>query len=105
MKKNVIIFPKMVRRLAALGERLKLARKRRNLSMVLMAERIGVSRATLYKIEKGDPSVAMGHYAATLHVLGLESDLEALATDDELGRRLQDAELLSRGASRGARGA
>lgn len=101
MKKTALLFPKMARRLAAFGERLKLARKRRKISMVRMAERVGVSRATLYKMEKGDPSVAMGHFAAALGVLGLESGLDALAGDDELGRRLQDVELLSRGPRRG----
>ena len=101
MKKSPLLFPKMARRLSAFGERLKLARKRRKISMVRMAERVGVSRATLYKMEKGDPSVAMGHYAAALRVLGLETDVDALAGDDELGHRLQDAELLSRRRSEG----
>jgi transcriptional regulator with XRE-family HTH domain len=101
MKKNVLVFPRLARRFSALGERLKLARKRRNLTTSLLSERAGVSRATLYKIEKGDPSVAMGYYAAVLDVLGLESELDHLAQDDELGRRIQDAKLLTRGVRRG----
>jgi transcriptional regulator with XRE-family HTH domain len=101
MKKNVLVFPRLARRFRDLGERLKLARKRRHLTTSLLSERAGVSRATLYKIEKGDPSVAMGYYAAVLDVLGLESELDLLAKDDELGRRLQDAELLTRGVRRG----
>ncbi|HAS83411.1 MAG TPA: transcriptional regulator [Verrucomicrobia bacterium] len=100
MKKNVLVFPRMARRFNALGERLKLARRRRHLTAVLLSERAGVSRATLYKIEKGDPSVAMGYYAAVLDVLGLESELDLLAKDDELGRRLQDAKLLARDVRR-----
>lgn len=101
MKKNVLVFPRLARRFRDFGERLKLARKRRHLTTSLLSERAGVSRATLYKIEKGDPSVAMGYYAAVLDVLGLESELDLLAKDDELGRRLQDAELLARSARRG----
>lgn len=101
MKKDVLVFPSMYRRFRALGERLKLARKRRNLTATLLSERAGVSRATLYKIEKGDPSVAMGYYAAVLDVLGMEAELDLLGKDDELGRRLQDAELLARGVRHG----
>lgn len=101
MKKNVLVYPRLARRFRDLGERLKLARKRRHLTTSLLSERAGVSRATLYKIEKGDPSVAMGYYAAVLDVLGLESELDLLAKDDELGRRLQDAELLARSVRRG----
>lgn len=101
MKKSVHLFPRLKREMSALGERLKLARKRRRISAVLLAERAGISRATLLKIEKGDPSVAMGNYAAVLSVLGLSEDLGRLAVDDVLGRRMQDAELL--GADSGGR--
>ena len=100
MKKTAIIFPRLARRLRAAGERLKLARKRRNITTVLLAERAGISRATLYKIEQGDPTVSLGHYAAVLDVLGLGSELDLLAKDDELGRRLQDAALLARSGKR-----
>ena len=59
-----------------------------------LAERAGISRATLVEVEKGSPSVAMGIYAAVLHALnGMDSDLLLLAKDDELGRKLQDLEL------------
>lgn len=52
-----------------MGEQIKLARLRRNLSVDLTAERAGISRATLWKVEKGDPSVAIGIYASVLHAL------------------------------------
>ena len=72
------------------GERLRTARLRRRLSTVLFSERMGISRDTLNRLEKGDPTIALGTYVRALRVLGLEKDLDALARDDELGRKLQD---------------
>jgi transcriptional regulator with XRE-family HTH domain len=86
-------FPAQRRQLAAFGERLRLARKRRRLSAVLMAERVGVSRDTLNRVEKGDPAVSLGTYLRVLRVLGLDPDMDLLARDDVLGRKLQDMEL------------
>jgi transcriptional regulator with XRE-family HTH domain len=79
--------------MAALGQRMKLARLRRSLSSVLFAERVGVSRDTLHRLEKGDPTIALGTYLRALRVLGLEKDIDAVARDDELGRKLQDLNL------------
>ncbi|MFO1468087.1 MAG: helix-turn-helix domain-containing protein [Steroidobacteraceae bacterium] len=79
--------------LAALGERLRLARKRRKFSVATVAIRSGISRTTLYNVEKGNPAVTLGTYARVLAVLGLEKDLERVAADDVLGRRLQDLAL------------
>ena len=81
------------RQLESLGERLRLARKRRRISTVLMAQRVGVSRDTLNRAEKGDPAVSLGTYLRVLRVLGLDSDLDHLAADDALGRKLQDLAL------------
>ena len=81
-------------KLEELGHRIKLARKRRNLTATQVAERAGVARSTLYLIEKGDASVAMGSYFNVLRVLGLQNDILKLGADDELGRKLQDIELL-----------
>lgn len=77
----------------ALGERLRLARLRRKLSTVLMAERMAVSRDTLNRLEKGDPNVALGTYLRALRVLGLDADLDLVAKEDPLGRKLQDLQL------------
>ncbi|CAE6809324.1 helix-turn-helix transcriptional regulator [Paraburkholderia domus] len=77
----------------ALGERLKLARLRRELPTVLFAERLGISRDTLNRLEKGDPNIALGTYMRALRVLGLDKDMDAVARDDELGRKLQDLKL------------
>ena len=90
------ILPVTEKILQTMGEQIKLARLRRNISAELVAERAGISRATLWKVEKGDPSVAMGTYAAVLHALNpLDEDLLLVAKDDELGRQLQDLNLLT----------
>ncbi len=83
--------------LSQMGEQIKLARLRRQIPADLVAERAGISRATLWAVEKGTPTVAMGTYAAVLHALnGLDRDLLLIAKDDELGRKLQDLNLLTR---------
>jgi len=88
------ILPRLEKLLAQFGENLKLARLRRKLTTQQVAERAGITRTTLWQVEKGAPHVGMGAYAQVLFVLGMEKDLLKLATDDELGRRLQDAELV-----------
>lgn len=92
--KKQTIFPKYNLVLEKMGENIKIARKRRKLTTMQVAERAAISRSTLYLIESGNPSVAMGAYFNVLRVLGLQDDFLKLATDDELGRRLQDLELL-----------
>lgn len=77
-----------------MGENIKLARKRRKQTVVQIAERADIVRTTLYQIEKGNPSVAIGAYFNVLRVLGVQDDFLKLAADDELGRKLQDLELL-----------
>jgi transcriptional regulator with XRE-family HTH domain len=80
--------------LIALGLRLRLARERRKLGTEVFAERVGVSRETLRRLEKGDASIAMGTFLRALRVLGLDKDIDKLAADDVLGRKLQDIQLL-----------
>ncbi|MBS6713433.1 MAG: helix-turn-helix domain-containing protein [Ruminococcus sp.] len=95
-KKSVVLMPKTLEILKTMGEQIKLARLRRRLPADLVAERAGISRATLWSIEKGAPSVSIGMYAAVLHSLNnMDSDLLKIAKDDELGRKLQDLELLT----------
>ncbi len=79
--------------MTSLGSRLRLARLRRKISTVQMAERMAVSRDTLNRLEKGDPAIALGTYLRALRVLGLDRDLDLLAQDDTLGRKLQDLAL------------
>ena len=89
--------------LSDLGERLRLARKRRKLSNAAVAQRAGISRTTLYKVEAGDPTATLGSYVRVLTVLGLEGDLHKLAEDDKVGRKLQDQTLDSPSVRRGSR--
>ena len=79
---------------------MRLARERRKLGTELFAERVGVSRETLRRLEKGDASIALGTFLRALRVLGLDRDIDLLAADDELGRKLQDIELLGNRLSR-----
>lgn len=95
-KNKIVILPKIKRILAEMGENIKLARLRRKLSAEQVAERAGISRPTLVSIEKGSSTVSMGAYAAVLHVLGQEADLKQVALDDILGRKLQDAAILTK---------
>ena len=88
------LLPRLTKILEELGENIKLARLRRKLSAGQVAERAGISRSTLWQIEKGLPNVSMGYYAQVLFVLGLEKNLSNMVADDVLGRKLQDAEIL-----------
>lgn len=91
------VLPATEEVLKIMGERIKLARLRRNLSAELVAERAGISRASLWKVESGNPACAMGIYAAVLHALNnMDRDLLLVAKDDEMGRKLQDMNLLTR---------
>lgn len=92
--KKHVLFPKHLKIMEQLGENIKLARKRRKLTTVQVAERADIDRTTLYQIEKGNPRVSMGAYFNVLRVLGLQDDFLKLAADDEFGRKLQDLELL-----------
>jgi len=92
-KKSAILLPKTRQILETVGEQIKLARLRRKFSGEIVAERAGIGRNTLISIEQGKPSVSIGHYLNVLKVLGLESDFLTLAKDDNLGRKLQDAQL------------
>ncbi len=96
-KKSVELLPSTMEILSTMGEQIKLARLRRNLSVELVAERANISRATLWSIEKGSPSVSIGNYAAVLHAINnMDSDLLLIAKDDELGRKLQDLKLTTK---------
>lgn len=96
-RKGATVLPQTQKILTQMGEQIKLARLRRNLSAELVSERAGISRATLWNVEKGSPSVAIGIYAAVLHSLNnMDNDLLLVAKDDALGRKLQDLEISTR---------
>jgi DNA-binding XRE family transcriptional regulator len=92
-KRTVPVFPQGKGQLEQLGERLRLARHRRRLTQAVVAARVGVSKQTLAKLEAGNASTSLATLVRLLGVLGLAQDIDCIATDDELGRRLQDIEL------------
>ena len=89
-----VLFPNHQRLLEQLGERLRLARKRRKLTTGQVAERAGISRSTLYHLEMGEANSSMGTLLQVLMALRLEDDLALLGKDDVLGQKLMDAQLL-----------
>lgn len=100
-KRTVIVMPETQRTLETMGEQIKMARLRRNLAAELVAERAGISRATLWAVEKGTPTVSIGTYAAVLHALGgMDKDFELIAKDDVFGRKLQDLNIQTRGRAK-----
>lgn len=78
-----------------LGSDLKDARRRRRISTSTLAERARISRATLYRIEKGDPGVSMSSYAAVIFALGLIGHLRDAfdARHDVVGLGLEAEQL------------
>ncbi|MBR6289016.1 MAG: helix-turn-helix domain-containing protein [Acholeplasmatales bacterium] len=92
--RKAVVLPKTEDILRQLGEQIRLARLRRDLSVNLVCERAYISRATLWKVEKGDPSVAIGIYAVVLHALdNMDKDLLLVAKDDKVGKTLQDLKI------------
>ncbi len=87
---------KLEQKMQVVGEQIKLARLRRNLSVAQVAERATCSPLTVSRIEKGVPTVAIGIYLRVLYALQLDDDILSLAKDDELGRVLQDMNLPQR---------
>ena len=87
---------KLEQKMQVVGEQIKLARLRRNLSVVQVAERATCSPLTVSRIEKGAPTVAIGIYLRVLYALQLDDDILSLAKDDELGRALQDMNMIPR---------
>ena len=87
---------KLEQKMQIVGEQIKLARLRRNLSITQVAERATCSLLTVSRIEKGTPTVALGIYLRVLYALQLEEDILWLAKEDKLGRVLQDLSLKTR---------
>ena len=87
---------KLEQKMQVVGEQIRLARLRRNLSVAQVAERATCSPLTVSRIEKGAPTVAIGIYLRVLYSLQLDDDILYLAKDDELGRALQDMNMIPR---------
>ncbi len=93
------IMPNKLRRsLAKLGLDISVARRKRHLTIAMIVQRLGVSKSTYLRVEKGDPTVAMGVYAMTLFVLGLGDILDGLLDParDEQGLLLDTQQLPKR---------
>ena len=93
MKRQNVIYPKAAAALKAMGENLRLARKRRKITAKMMSERANLSLMTLRALERGAPQVAMANYMAVIACLGFQNDIAAVAANDVFGRDLQDAAL------------
>lgn len=89
-KRTPPVFPRVMRQLEQLGARIRAARLRRRMTQATLAARTDVSLPTIRKLEKGDPTTSLATMARALQVLGLEQDIDLIAADDELGRKLQD---------------
>lgn len=87
---------RLEQKMQIVGEQIRLARLRRNLSVAQIAERATCSELTVMRVEKGMPTVAIGIYLRILYALQLDDDILSLAKDDSLGRTLQDLELKHR---------
>lgn len=98
MKKPVNLPIPAIRVLRKVGSDISDARRRRRIPIALMAERAGISRATVGRIERGDPGTSIGGYAAVLFSLGMINRLSNLvdAIHDITGRQLQDEQLPKR---------
>ena len=99
MPKNTMgtkLTRKLEQNMQLVGEQIRLARLRRNLSIAQIADRATCSPLTVMRIEKGSPTVSIGIYLRVLYALQLEDDILCLAKEDKLGRMLQDLSLKRR---------
>ena len=81
-RKTLILEPNTEDKLKKLGQRIKKARLRRNISAEMISKQAGIGESTFYAIERGVATVSIGAYAAVLFVLELDSDLDGIATDE-----------------------
>lgn len=87
-----------IKSLRKVGKDISDARRRRRIPIQLMAKRANLSRTTITKIEKGDPTTSIGGYAAVLFVLGMAERLSDLidVAHDFTGQRLEEEKLPKR---------
>ncbi len=98
MKKHTRLPIPAKRIMSKVGSDMRDARLRRRLPMELIAERAGISRATLRKIENGDTSVSLGSFVSVLFALGMIERLKEIAdaSHDHVGRQLEEEQLPQR---------
>jgi transcriptional regulator with XRE-family HTH domain len=85
--KGAVVHPMTQRALLKLGKDIALARRSRRIAAADFAERAGISRATLYRLEKGDAGASLNTLAMALHVLGRLDHLTNLldVSSDDVG--------------------
>lgn len=88
----------VTRALRKLGHDMKDARRRRRISMAIAAQRASISKSTLIRVERGDPTVSVASYASVLFVLGMADRLGDLAApkNDSVGLQLEEENLPQR---------
>lgn len=98
MKKQAHLPIPALRALQKLGLDINHARRRRRISIELIAERAGLSKATISKVEKGDLTASIGAYSVVLFVLGLADRIKEIAdaSHDLIGRQLEEEKLPQR---------
>ena len=90
-----VLPPRVLRSLAKFGANIAIARRKRALTVAMMAERLAVAKSTYHRVEKGDPTVSMGTYAMALFVLGIgESFADVVEPRADEQGLLLDAERL-----------
>ena len=95
-RKTVILEPNTEDKLKKMGQRIKKARLRRNISAEMISKQAGIGESTFYAIEHGVSTVSLGAYAAVLSILGLNNDLDSIAVDEEAKKQLYEQNLLKR---------
>ena len=92
-RNSLNINKKLLSILSQLGENIKLARLRRNISMEEISIKTNISLPTIRKIEQGNPNVSIGLYSKILQTMELETDIAKVGYADTNGRKLQDKNL------------
>ena len=91
--------------LKKLGQRLKEARLARNESQELFAQRLGLTRQSYSRMEKGSPQTLIGNWLAASSILGrLDDWKEVLAEKEDLFVQFEKKEVSGNGPVANARG-
>ena len=94
--RRIVLSANTQQSLSKMGNNIRKARLRKNISAMSLAKMSGISHDTLAAIEKGYSSVSIGGYAIVLETLGLEKDFEAVAYDEEGRKEYWDDNLFFR---------
>ena len=84
--------------LRLMGRDMAVARRKRGISTADMAARLFVSRDTLWRLERGDPTVSLGTLVSAAFVLKLHDRIASLAapSTDTLALELDERRLPER---------